>query len=97
VCSSDLPVALELPGEQPVERGTGRRGRLDCLEVAEQRDPNRADVVALGVDAANDVPREILAGMRLAGGVVAGVPALVDAAGLVDQEVVADVAVAAAD
>ena len=91
------PMPLQLPGEEPLQRDP-RRGRgLAVLEVAEERDADGPVVVAASVDAAHDVAGEVLAGGRLAGGVVPRVPALVDPALFVDQEVVANVAIAPAD
>ena len=90
-------VPLQLPGEQLLEGVSGGLGGLPVLEVAEERDPDRAVVEVTGVAASNDVAGQILAVVVLAGPVVAREPALVDPARFVDQEVVADVAEVAAD
>src|SRR5262249_56790407 len=91
------PVARVDPGDQALEGAPGGRRRILVRERTEERDPDRARVVALRVRGGDAVPVQVLAGRRLTGRVLARVPALVDVAGLVDQEVVADVAPALGD
>jgi hypothetical protein len=59
-------VPFGLPGEQLLERVAGRARRLDGVEGAQQDDPHRAAVEALGVGAPGDVAGKVLAVVPLA-------------------------------
>jgi len=69
---------LELPGEQVLERGQRRRGRRRARVGAEERDPGRPRVEAVGVGADDALARP-------------AVTTHVDRPEAVDEEVVADV------
>ena len=91
------PVPLGLPCEQSFERVSRLRRGLLVGESSKQRDADRPRVVSLRVGARDAVAGQILSGRRLTKSEVARVAAFVDVAGLVDQEVVANVAPALGD
>src|SRR6202035_660107 len=87
-------VAVGLPGQQVLEGGLGRGGGVLAGQRPQQGDADGAGVEVGGMRPGDPVAGRVLAGERVVGDARCGrvrVAALVDVAGLVDQEVVADV------